>query len=86
MHDIREIYVRLMEQYNVPPDLIKNCMRNCRPNEWFRELFGTPVLTKNMDGIEVDWWVVTPEQNEHFNTVMKLNKIFRRSGDRTKEY
>lgn len=79
MDDIREVYAMLMEKYNVPPDLIINCMSNCPPNQWFRELFGTPVLTNKMDGVDVDWWVVTPEQNEHFNNIMKLNKIYRRS-------
>ena len=81
MSDIREVYIELMERYNVPPDLIKNCMRDCGPNQWFREMFGTPVLTNNMNGVEVDWWVVTPAKNEHLNNIMRLNKLFRRSGN-----
>jgi len=44
-------------------------------------MFGTPVLTNNMNGVEVDWWVVTPAQNEHLNNIMRLNKLFRRSGN-----
>jgi len=81
MSDVREIYARLMERYNVSPDLIKNCMRDCKPNQWFREMFGDPVLTENIDGVDVDWWVATPQQNEHFHNIMKLNKLYRKSGN-----
>jgi|GEM_PF-6732097 hypothetical protein len=80
MSDLREIYVLLMERYQVPPDLIKNCIKNCDTNNWFREIYGDPVLTENIDGVDVDWWIVTPEQNEHFHNIMQLNKIVRRSG------